>query len=298
VRRVFAQSLSDTFEDRHDALCVVGARPRLGDVDGRTTLEVLRAEFFAATDESRALIFQLLTKRPENVLRMVPASWLARWPAHVWIGATCENQEEAERRLPHLLRIPAPVRFVSVEPMLGPVRLNFGVPDPHPVAFEGELMPALAGLDWVICGGESAQGGHTARPFDLAWARNLRDQCRAAGVPFFLKQMGSRVVGYWNTSPIARRDATWPRGGPHLAGQWDLRHPAGADESEWPADLRGCRAFPVPPDALRVYSVPGREGSAADVEAGLRQADAIAALDAAEDAAERAREAARGSEEP
>jgi protein gp37 len=279
ARRVFAQSLSDTFEDYRGG--------RVMRADGRTdqSLDMLRFEFFAVVEECTALTLQLLTKRIENVERMVPPSWMkpGGWPAHVWIGCTAENQEEAERRLPHLLRIPAPVRFVSVEPQLGRVDLSHFMPawicdscgrfmrgrgDVAVEVDEEEASPCCCycrslrvravGISWVICGGESAQGGHAARPFDLAWARSLRDQCSAAGVAFFLKQLGSE--------PWFAHDE-----GRHFH---PLRHPAGADESEWPADLCDCRAFPGqgPPDALRVYSV-GPEGT--DVEAGLRQADVI-----------------------
>lgn len=168
--RVFGQSLSDTFE-------------------GRSDLDPLRARFFAAIEASPALTFQLLTKRPENVLRMVPASWLDRWPAHVWIGCTVEDQENADLRIPHLLKVPAAVRFLSVEPQVGPVILHGGsVPSPPGSVGEvigrgGWLRPN--GISWVIQGGES---GSKARPFDLAWARSMRDQCLAAGVAFFMKQ--------------------------------------------------------------------------------------------------------------
>lgn len=209
--RVFGQSLSDTFEDRPD-------------------LDLLRAQFFAAMTEwhSRSLIFQLLTKRPENIPRMVPAAWLESWPAHVQIGCTAEDQENFDKRIRHLLAVPAPVRFLSIEPQIGPVEAT--------VAF-GQYVDAFGnwragtGVSWVICGGES---GSKARPFDLAWARSLRDQCRAAGVPFFLKQLGANP--HQNTWS-ANEHGTIER----------LTDSHGADEAEWPADLRGCRAFPGSP---------------------------------------------------
>jgi protein gp37 len=128
------------------------------------------------------------------------------WPLpNVWVGVTAENQEQADKRIPLLLQVPAAVRFVSVEPMLGPVDLSmylpgegFPVTDPYLDAPDGAQLgryrrgihtwePVLPGLDWVICGGES---GPKARPMHPDWARSLRDQCQAAGVPFFFKQWG------------------------------------------------------------------------------------------------------------
>ena len=94
------------------------------------------------------------------------------WPGHVWIGTSTENQEWADRRAEELVKIPAEIRFLSVEPLIG------SIPN----------LP-LTGIHWVIVGGES---GSQARPMDLAWARDIRDQCAAAGVAFFMKQLGGR----------------------------------------------------------------------------------------------------------
>ena len=147
---VFCSSMADVFEDRPE-------------------LARWRADLWALIEATPWLIWQLLTKRPENVLDMVPAGWHGAWPRNVWVGTTAEDQARADERIPHLVRIPAPVRFLSVEPMLGPVELRG------------------AGVEWVICGGES---GPRHRPFDLDWARSLRDQCAKGGVPFFFKQVG------------------------------------------------------------------------------------------------------------
>lgn len=159
---VFCASMADVFEDRPE---LSESRWRLWDLIEATPW----------------LIWQLLTKRPENVAGMVPIWWLEQpyplpdhrfgWPNNVWIGTTVEDQAHADKRIPTLAQIPAPVRFLSVEPMLGPVSLNRWVP----------------WVDWVICGGES---GPRHRPFDLDWARSLRDQSAAGGVPFFFKQVG------------------------------------------------------------------------------------------------------------
>lgn len=103
--------------------------------------------------------------------RWLPDDWGGGY-GNVWLGATVENQAEAERRIPMLAAVPASVRFLSCEPMLGPVR---------PLSCEGSDK-----LDWVICGGESGPG---AREIDSAWARDLRDECAKGGLYFFMKQM-------------------------------------------------------------------------------------------------------------
>ncbi|TXG96136.1 MAG: phage Gp37/Gp68 family protein [Nevskiaceae bacterium] len=124
--------------------------------------------------------------------------WLAGLdiPANVWIGATVVNQPEADRDIPKLLRVPARVRFLSIEPMLGPVNLNQWLLSEHGRRHIG----AQPGIGWIICGGES---GPHARPMHPDWVRGLRDQCAAAGVPFLFKQ--------------------W--------GEWANQHAAGLDES-------------------------------------------------------------------
>jgi protein gp37 len=163
------------------------------------------------------LDFQVLTKRPENVAAMVPQMWyLGHWPAHVWIGTSVENQEQADRRIPELLRIPAAVRFLSVEPLLGPVtledwlgnmfrcnRCGFSSSDYKTIPLDRIPRPCCGkcdhglpqqrveilgqGIQWVIVGGES---GPNAWPMHPDWARAIRDECAAAGVPFFFKQWG------------------------------------------------------------------------------------------------------------
>lgn len=167
------------------------------------------------------LDFQLLTKRPENwdkrieeVLKNIERKpdWgnefstathpllplrnkLADWfvlklpPPNVWIGTTVENQEQAEKRIPHLLKIPARVRFLSCEPLLGIVDLRIpelrgAMDDPR---FGGNFLDFNEAIHWVITGGES---GGRARPMHPDWVRSLRDQCAAAHVPFFFKQWG------------------------------------------------------------------------------------------------------------
>lgn len=140
----------------------------------------------------------LLTKRPESwSARLheamgagsnVAANWLnLRAPSNVWVGTTVEDQARAEERIPQLLAIPARVRFLSCEPLLEEVNLDFGAPRHR--TFDSYH----AEIHWVICGGESGPG---ARPMHPAWARSLRDQCAASGVPFFFKQWGEWFPGY------------------------------------------------------------------------------------------------------
>ena len=114
-----------------------------------------------------------------------PVGW---WPRNIWLGTSVEDQATADERIPHLLRTPAAVRFLSCEPLLGLIDLER--PAPHDCRQHGRnICPPWysQSIDWVIAGGES---GPKARPMHPDWARGLRDQCRAAGVPFFFKQWG------------------------------------------------------------------------------------------------------------
>jgi protein gp37 len=163
---VFCASMADVFE----------ARPELDEP---------RARLFRLIDETPNLIWLLLTKRPQHVIRMSPARWLATglWPENVWVGTTVENAAMATERIPWLAEIPAPVRFLSMEPLLEAVSLE----DHLWHGFD----PTRREIDWVIVGGESGPGH---RPFDPAWARTLRDECTEAGVPFFFKQHGGATA--------------------------------------------------------------------------------------------------------
>lgn len=144
----------------------------------------VRTRFFELIERTPNLIWLLLSKRIGNVARMLEEQGLSSLPSNVWIGATIVNQEEADRDIPKLLQVPAAKRFLSMEPLLGPVSFEgMWVPHANPAMHEN----MLDALDWVIVGGES---GHGARPMDPDWARSLRDQCQAAGVPFLFKQWG------------------------------------------------------------------------------------------------------------
>jgi protein gp37 len=109
---------------------------------------------------------------------------------NVWLGVSVENQAAADERIPLLLQIPAAVRFLSCEPLLGPVTFRWARWMQLPSRPDGSSGPldSLRGIHWVIAGGESGAG---ARPMHPDWARSLRDECNAAGVPFFFKQWGA-----------------------------------------------------------------------------------------------------------
>lgn len=165
--RVFCASMADVFENRAE-------------------LGSTRERLWRLIDDTPRLDWLLLTKRPERVSKTVP--WGNRWPVNVWIGATAENQRWAEKRIPVLLALPASVRFLSCEPLIGPI----------------DLRPWPTGIHWVIAGGES---GHEARPMNPDWARALRDQCGRAGIPFHFKQWGHWRPDYANAGASRRRVA-------------------------------------------------------------------------------------------
>lgn len=152
------------------------------------------------------------------------------WPLpNVWLGVSVEDQKAANERIPHLLKVPAAVRFLSCEPLLGPVELSDVSRRVDAIPRLGK--PALLGIDWVIAGGES---GHGARPAHPDWFRSLRDQCQAAKVPFFFKQWGD-----WGPLPPQRTDGTWDRRGEcvladdgTLYRHEDLAYPSGARHAE------------------------------------------------------------------
>jgi len=207
-QRVFCASLADVFDNAIDT--------------------AWREDVFDLIRATLNLDWLLLTKRIGNVRKMLEDAadhafnhrrddlhqWLVAWlngdaPLNVWLGATIVNQEEASRDVPKLLSMPARVRFLSMEPLLGPVDLSSipanlvtaagvdagydwfdpltGVGITPNGRQEDDEEPAYPRLDWIIVGGES---GHGARPMDTAWAQSLRQQCVDAGARFFMKQMG------------------------------------------------------------------------------------------------------------
>ena len=209
--RVFCSSLSDVFEDRPE-------------------LREHRQRLFGLIIETPHLDWLLLTKRPENVERLMPdfAAPFGVWPDNVWLGTTVEDQRRADERIGDLLRIPAAVRFLSAEPLLEAVDLKLSVRDQDDVGR----------VDWVIAGGESGPG---ARPFELSWARNIVRQCRDAGVPVLVKQLGAAASDPENGIAGASLKVH-----PDAAGLISIRlkDRKGGDWSEWPEDLR-IREYPV-----------------------------------------------------
>jgi protein gp37 len=164
-QRVFCASLADVFDNQvpHE----------------------WREDLFELIYSTPNLDWLLLTKRIGNVRDMLPVR--GRLPSNVWLGVTACNQPEADRDIPKLLAAPARVRFLSIEPMLGSIDLRLEARnDIARWDGLGRDLP-LRRVDWVICGGES---GPEARPMHPDWARGLRDQCAAAGVPFLFKQWG------------------------------------------------------------------------------------------------------------
>lgn len=248
-RRVFVNSMSDLFFEKF------------------TVAEIVKV--FAVMAACPQHTFQVLTKRAARMRDVVSSiedavteageelaaehGWChanegAAWPLpNVWLGVSAENQEYADERIPDLLSTPAAVRFVSYEPALGPV--DFGsYLDPY-----GE---GATKLDWIIVGGES---GPRARPFHVAWARAVIDQCKTAGVKCFVKQLGEHIVGdhekdvdpglvhRWY-APNGRRYLA-PLFGPYLglrpetAVAFQMCDGAGGNMSEWTPELR-VREFP------------------------------------------------------
>jgi protein gp37 len=174
-RRIFVCSMGDLFHDAVPQSYI------------HTVLHVVRTCLLHT--------FMLLTKRPERAARI---DWTCasygedyRSLPNLWLGTSVEDQATADERIPHLLRCPAAVRFVSAEPLLGPIDLADAVVkrqlgDPQP--------------NWVIAGGETGPG---ARPAHPDWFRSLRDQCQAASVPFFFKQHGEWAPLIWFDGPDA-----------------------------------------------------------------------------------------------
>lgn len=172
---VFTCSLSDFFIEEADAW-----RDEEWDVIRRTP----------------HLTYQILTKRPERIAAHLPSDWGEGYP-NVWLGVSAENQEYADERIPKLLSVPAAIYFVSYEPALGPVSLKWawvskgkplgGGPMVNLLEPWAEPTP-MPGLDWIICGGES---GPNRREFKQEWAEHIMQQCEAAGIAFFMKQMSA-----------------------------------------------------------------------------------------------------------
>jgi protein gp37 len=216
-RRVFCASLADVFEDRDE-------------------LYPWRLDLARLIWDTPNLDWLLLTKRPENASPMLYEMFFpgGAWPKNYWLGATVEDQNAARGRIRVLLDTPASVHFLSVEPMLGPIDLGLwrvAIPK-HRESWPVERTERA----WVICGGESGPG---ARPFDLEWARDLKNQCETYGVPFFMKQTGTNP--YATRTVVDRPDVYMRRSVPYR-----IESKKGDLLTDFPIELR-VREFPRPP---------------------------------------------------
>ena len=238
-RRVFCASMADVFEDRED---LAPHRRRLWNTIRRTP----------------NLDWLLLTKRPENIERMVPLSWLRDPEPNVWYGTTAENQGWWDKRIPYLLKVPAERRFVSMEPLLGPVRIvgdlmggfdpgkcgscghghgftrcpNYGGISRESTEYKcDDFRRVNFSLDWIIVGGESGPG---ARPSTGEWFDSITEQCARAAVPVFVKQLG-RILLTGETATVGSTSATQAE---------RFRDRKGGDPEEWPEEFR-LRQFPA-----------------------------------------------------
>lgn len=257
-------------------------------LDDEVPIEWL-ADLLKVIHDTPNLDWLLLTKRPENWLERVtlaatfaikagrsnemanawvannPPYVVATAPANVLLGVSVEDQTRADERIPALLQIPARVRFLSMEPLLGAVDLwAVGKKQPQLNALNGgwsvprnngRPLDGHRGIDWVIIGGESGKG---ARACNVEWVRVLVQQCAASGVPCFVKQMGAVVhdVARPDPQPSAEEAKKWQAegwcrmtgfpSGDHWKRILKLKHPKGGDMAEWPADLR-VRQFPSLP---------------------------------------------------
>lgn len=232
-RRVFVNSMSDLFHE---------------DVPDNFIIQV----FFAMAVTPRHT-YQILTKRPERMravcsgenMLLALATALTQFTVmipgyslsirhngdgidggvilpNVWLGVSVEDQATADERIPILLRTPAAVRFISAEPLLGPIDLDQNCYLPY----RGNVL-SYSGLDWVILGGEL---GSDARPSDLAWIRSIKAQCQAAKVPVFVNQLGA------NIAPIVVENNS-------VKERLWLKERKGGDMAEWPLDLQ-VREYP------------------------------------------------------
>src|ERR1017187_8335425 len=141
---------------------------------GRETVATIASDAEGRIVDYRIVAWLLVTKRPENLSKFLPQGWLSNPKPNVWLMTTCENQECADKRIPELMKVPAVVYGISVEPMLGPIVLPQNFLD-------------LGRSGWVIAGGES---GSSARTTQKEWLTGLRDQCVSHGVAYFFKKWG------------------------------------------------------------------------------------------------------------
>lgn len=262
-RRIFVNSMADLF---HEGLPdeVIDRVFAVMALAPWHTFQILtkRAERMRAYIASR-LDGRAWTKAIERLPRRVilrsniagvDRGWWPRYTDNIWLGVSVEDQRAADERIPLLLQTPAAVRFLSVEPLLGPVDFNEVPMEDRCYGVLGSG-GGLPGVDWVIVGGES---GPRARPCDVAWIRATVRSCRKAGVPVFVKQVGAAPVGPDDCLRCAGTGLLGEVAGPendrlprlrcgHCLGTGreaaGLADRKGGDPAEWPKDLR-VREFP------------------------------------------------------
>lgn len=272
-RRIFVDSMSDlfheSFPDRYIA-AVFGVMSACAERGLGHTFQLLTKRPAAALSWFRWFESQRI---PQSVLHEAVKSYVgydephrpavnlaAGWPLpNVWIGTSIANQHDADANIPILLQIPAAIRFLSVEPLLGPIDLSPWF-DNIAVSNHGDWMrinDLPQAIHWVIVGGES---GPKARPCNVEWSRSIVRQCKAASVPVFVKQLGAHVRGSHDGFLVDRYempDGSWIRlpvivvpaaekrvaAALEMAVGFSLFDRKGGDWSEWPEDLR-VREFP------------------------------------------------------
>lgn len=216
-RRTFP-SICDPFEAFHGDM--VDSKGKVLD----ECMPFVRQRFFKVVEETRGLFHILLTKRPQNVLGMVPTKWLESPPANVIICASASDQGTMEESLDTLLDWPG-YKGLSLEPLVGP-------------AFSFEDAGGIGEIDWVVVGGES---GGKARRCYAHWIGLIVSMCEAREVACYVKQLGSNAWAYEEPGPSQCGCREWDC--PHQASTGPLnrivtKHPKGGDPAEWPASLR------------------------------------------------------------
>lgn len=236
-RRIFVNSMSDLFQDGvpdeyiDQVFAVMALSPRHTFQVLTKRADRMRAYIGVRREGGRnQIVFDAMQDRARAEGR---SAWGIdfTWPLpNVWLGVSVENQHFAEERIPDLLQTPAAVRFISAEPLLGPLDLDLEWLAPFKET--DASLNRTPRLDWVIVGGESGRG---ARPLAVEWVRSIVKQCKSAGVPVFVKQLGA--------SPSESRDTGQVHNPMSLPTSIYLKSRKGGDPSEWPADLR-VREFP------------------------------------------------------
>jgi protein gp37 len=179
-----SQWLDQPFEWRKPRMIFVAAH---GDLFHHGVSDAVLDAIFDVMEKASHHTYQVLTTRAARMRAYVNRRYGTRFrssPAHIWFGVSCEDQPRADDRIAELMGTNAAVRFLSLEPLLGPIEFNL------PLVTLGLPMSQGARLHWVIVGGESGAG---ARPMRIEWVRSLRDQCQVVGIAFFLKQWGGRT---------------------------------------------------------------------------------------------------------